>query len=1618
MKPCGIEEAKVVALNDFKNLGKKYLINQEPYTKGSSLYFNKSNQTNIHSVIELMNTEFTNKYGVDNIVSGPYFSSANRESISLNTTPVVLKQIKDVINKERNTELEQSLIEAHKLAKEGFEKCISDSNYVVIDGEIYNPYDSTYIKTLDSFVAKMIDDASSLNENYNRADRLKDFKFTDSTTIGDVIAHLTEDSQLEKNPYFSLVAAMANYWCNPNTPVKISNLSGARGMYSFSSQKGELLQLDAKSGINERVFLHELIHASTSIALHVQEKYLTKEQRKAKAELIEIYNQVMNERPELSDYGLTNIDEFIAEFMSNDAFRDKLANMKLNKKYTIKYKVVALIAKLLGYFYVNPVTDNMVTVVFDRIISLSRDSNATRKEIGFDTIDISRNLINNDEWSIPIVDGKQADYYESISGEKRKRVTSSTNGLTTIMANKTNTLDYLIERNYTQDEIDNNIQKTTTKFPNKKLSYTEFIQAYENQSKVDALQGSIRELYIQKDSLKTTEFDSRIQQLTNELQSLLPDSVIDFSWLTREKPPMDGETFALDRIYSLIGHNVSTSATKPLVTDLQFGIKVGSKALGYMGTIDMGVKHHDDSLTFVEMKTGNNFLREKTSVALYKHGIREGISTSNLNNAQLQLMWYMFLAKIQNPNLKIRRGIVLYANSEKQVFSSDAKFDLEVEDFTQLIQNFLLDTDFLEKNGLPKNAYDLLEQEYMDNGGKSFKDLFQGYTYFNDSPEVNILTTNTEELFNKAEREILTASKGLPIASEGNETIYSTTKQKLADAGLIVLRRFSNTTLDFENPNAAYSALYQMNDWDSNTIQAFTMYAEKNKLAFTNELKERLNVIEGFRERAYGKKFIGLNLSNKTKYSHLYTDHVVMDSDGKELRREKRLLTPNETDPANKAKWNALTKQEQEYIDYFNRRIKYYYHPETGLFAQKNIYDPIKAKTNISDIDLYNATTRGNDPFVYYEGWIPKVRNSSDLETAQNFGEINLDNTLKKKIDNIKKQILKKEVNTAENFQPLPLENMGNPYALNNAPEVYSVDPFYILSKLENDNLYKKNMEKVFHVGRALSFGFSENKHVNRYGLSKHTSQGVADWLDDYLKVNVLKLKSETKFSKPIHVSIDKNKGTDKEYTTAAQLNISGAVNGLVSYSANTIMSLRVFNVLGNLTSSQVINFRGRIANAILKQLGTDESYLDYTDGYFKSNSHTMGYVKDAMLNNLSNNILHDLAVKNNIPVSFDVSEKMDTLIKSKQASASGIWNKMKYGLLNFSENINSLHLFSSYLHNIKGPNGKPILEFYGMFEIDENGNAVNSEYNKTLLNDKRTALGSEFIEMELIDGIAVAKASKYCGTTRFKQRISSGEVKSYVDVKGLTTEEIAKAKAIYDRKHGEYRDKLAMEVNGFATLFTMLHRFFPRILKNMFEQRKQISSMGRYETVFDSDLNEEIKVWTDGVVEGRARLVFNMLMILLRDNRVQNYKLYWKSLDIEQRKIVIESMVALCEFAALYGIYVLLFADSDDDDTAKKWFERYAMNNPLQEVNPSALLENAKNVLVPAPLDVMNRFWSGSTQVMMASYNYAIGDEEDAFTQRGDLRGWNNFKKTIPIASWAFDFKDKIDKLDLDEEN
>jgi hypothetical protein len=74
--------------------------------------------------------------------------------------------------------------------------------------------------------------------------------------------------------------------------------------------------------------VHEATHAATLRVLRMPEGKLTAEQRRAKAELTAMVKSLKNDPTLADEYGMENVEEFVAELRSNDMLRNKLSGKK------------------------------------------------------------------------------------------------------------------------------------------------------------------------------------------------------------------------------------------------------------------------------------------------------------------------------------------------------------------------------------------------------------------------------------------------------------------------------------------------------------------------------------------------------------------------------------------------------------------------------------------------------------------------------------------------------------------------------------------------------------------------------------------------------------------------------------------------------------------------------------------------------------------------------------------------------------------------------------------------------------------------------------------------------------------------------------------------------------------------------------------------------------------------------------------------------------------------------------------------------------------------------------------------------------------------------------------
>jgi len=133
----------------------------------------------------------------------------------------------------------------------------------------------------------------------------------------------------------------------------------------------------------DKVLFHEAVHAASVIAydnlsnnMEEMKKVLTKDQVESYRLLKHTINDYLENSSKLSktfNYGLTNEDEFIAEFVSNKKFRDYIGRTSQYKESNIVSKVWKEILGMLGISNLNHLKIKEISSQMDNIFKISEE---------------------------------------------------------------------------------------------------------------------------------------------------------------------------------------------------------------------------------------------------------------------------------------------------------------------------------------------------------------------------------------------------------------------------------------------------------------------------------------------------------------------------------------------------------------------------------------------------------------------------------------------------------------------------------------------------------------------------------------------------------------------------------------------------------------------------------------------------------------------------------------------------------------------------------------------------------------------------------------------------------------------------------------------------------------------------------------------------------------------------------------------------------------------------------------------------------------------------------------------------------------------------------------------
>ena len=115
-----------------------------------------------------------------------------------------------------------------------------------------------------------------------------------------------------------------------------------------------------------------------------------------------------------------------------------------------------------------------------------------------------------------------------------------------------------------------------------------------------------------------------------------------------------------------------------------------------------------------------------------------------------------------------------------------------------------------------------------------------------------------------------------------------------------------------------------------------------------------------------------------------------------------------------------------------------------------------------------------------------------------------------------------------------------------------------------------------------------------------------------------------------------------------------------------------------------------------------------------------------------------------------------------------------------------------------------------------------------------------------------------------------------------------------------------------------------------------------------------------------------------------------------------------------MMGAAGMMMWDRDDKDSLKKLYYRL-LGDFSGNINPAEVLWNVYNLRDPVILSKSYKFLTSFTEFGWSSILYTAGYDEEALTKQGNLRGYNELSRTLPILSAHHDLVKFFSESDIE---
>lgn len=1063
----------------------------------------------------------------------------------------------------------------------------------------------------------------------------------------------------------------------------------------------------------------------------------------------------------------------------------------------------------------------------------------------------------------------------------------------------------------------------------------------------------------------------------------------DFNWYTEK----------IKDIYRT--HNINSleeEIPKDLKDMIASEVTIASKELGFAGTADMIIEHSDGTISIKDMASGRNFDKYISSRLLRYGEQNKQIHDSPRDRKKLQIMMYAFMIKLKNPDVKFRDLSIMWVPDRYTATSYDHARKVEVDDYLNMIKTYLKDKKALKEDGLNENLYDEVVKKSPKIFETSeytyeFKENLEGLKGYEKNVQDKLISEvkdNDDSSAKMAEKAIIDLTRLIgqaPVITKLGKNKY----EELDKADQIKARRLTDRILQLiKDPDVAlhvnpeldisvitswignYSDLSvpQIQMWKKfRDQQEEKAYKEFEKKDYIQKSLLRPVIDEYYKANPLlirNKRYLNFN-NYKKMFNWMYKE---FDNNG---ATELRYITNREED---KVEYDKLTEAQKNYLNFLNDHYKSYFEGADAYLKQVSTYVPGYGgeMRSISHIDLFNRELKDQEKVKYYPGWFPKpAKEQSEMIYEAGEGSYMkglLDPTFIKEmwIRSLTYYMENKYEGRTHAAMVLPLKYMGS-LRINTNRE-YTYNPELQFDQFTKSIEYKKYMDPVYALGEGVRMFLDQQKDKDQPLYHNSSMMFEKKLTSDILGRTIRPQLTKKALKLPIGLF---SKYDDRELRSDALLML------LKNWTSATLMWLKPFTGGGNGVNAMLLQHKDGIRGSIgsLKLFGIEGDAIDTTlaDNLFADKVYFTEHIANSITGNFEKDKTWLLLKKlRYLPDQFDYmsSERYLLSIRNRIVSESSM-----YAFHRVPEEAVSMITMISQLHHLK--NQKTGKSLWDSYEVQK---MPNGEYDVV-----------------------------WTGGTRGKIKEGSGNNVTYTDLNELTSQEIAKLKKVYERLQGGYRkeEAAAIEVYVLGKIFMQLKKYYPRLLLNAFASRRNELDMGYLKKTADRKDGEDVYQWMQRVNEGRFRVLgkfFLSTVMMGAGNR--DYK--WHNMPDSLKLHVIDAGVTLGMWFTAYIGYLKMFGDDKDNDTMKQWWKMYLMDNFIQQYSPKELMKIGVQSMQPVAFSrALQTVTAGST-MLGATWDYAFGDKAEAFTDKGDFKGWIQLRKSIPFAASYFDIVRRIE--------